>query len=211
MKLTKEDIAALDNRYRVLFINSLSGFKSANLVGTANAERQSNLAIVSSVVHLGANPALVGMVMRPHSVPRGTLENILDTGVYTLNHVNSDIYQQAHQTSARYPDDISEFVEVGLTEQWQEHFAAPFVQESRIKIGLEFRERHQLAINGTEFIIGEIVSVELSADLVADDGFIALEKAGTVAVSSLDTYHSTQALGSLSYAKPDQPVTRLTR
>ena len=211
MKLIKEDIAALDDRYRVLFINSLSGFKSANMVGTVNAERQSNLAIVSSVVHLGANPALVGMVMRPHSVPRGTLENILETGVYTLNHVNSDIYQQAHQTSARYPDDVSEFDEVGLTEQWAAHLAAPFVLESQIKIGLQFRERHQLAINGTEFIIGEIVSVELPDNLVADDGFISLEKAGSVAVSSLDTYHSTQTLASLSYAKTDRTVTRLSR
>jgi len=36
MKLCKEDILALEQKHRALFINSLSGFKSANLVGTAN-------------------------------------------------------------------------------------------------------------------------------------------------------------------------------
>ena len=211
MKLTKDNIAALETHERVLFINSLSGFKSANLVGTANAVQQSNLAIVSSVVHLGANPPLLGMVMRPHSVPRGTLENILDTGVYTLNHVHADIYKQAHQTSASYSEDDSEFDEVGFSEQWENNFNAPFVQESRIKIGMEFREQHNLGINGTEFIIGEIVSIEMPDELVGEDGFVSLEKAGTVAVSSLDTYHSTQTLASLSYAKPDQEMTTIVR
>ncbi len=211
MKLLKDDIGALDKSQRVLFINSLSGFKSANLVGTADKQGNTNLAIVSSVVHIGANPPLLAMVMRPHTVPRGTLENILQTGVYTLNHVHADIYQQAHQTSARYPEEVSEFDAVGLHEQWLTDFKAPFVQESIIKIGMQFREQHTLEINGTEFIIGEIVSIEMPDDLVAEDGFVSLEKAGTVAVSSLDTYHSTQTLGSLSYAKPETHSTLLPR
>ncbi len=211
MKLNKSDIDALDDRFRVLFINSLSGFKSANMVGTANGNGKSNLSIVSSVVHLGANPALVGMVMRPHTVPRGTLENILSTGVYTLNHVHTGIFELAHQSSARYPDDVSEFDETGLTEQWQEKFAAPFVQQSRIKLGLEFREQHAFDINRTTFVIGEIVSIELPDNIVAEDGYISLERAESVAVSSLDTYHQTQLLGHLSYAKPDRAVTRFSR
>ena len=211
MKYNKDDIASLDQRKRVLFINSLSGFKSANLVGSIDQNGNSNLAIVSSVVHLGANPPLLGMVMRPHTVPRGTLENILSTEVYTLNHVNSDIYEKAHQTSARYPDDVSEFAEVGLNEEWLENFKAPFVKESIIKLGMKFREKHSLDINGTEFVIGEIISVDLPDDLIGDDGFVALEKAKTVTVSSLDTYHSTQTLKSLSYAKPEKALTELRK
>lgn len=211
MKLSKENISTLDKREKVLFINSLSGFKSANLVGTANKQKQTNLAIVSSVVHLGANPPLLSMIMRPHTVPRGTLENILQTGVYTLNHVNTEIFEQAHQSSARYADDLSEFDEVGLTAQWEEGFNAPFVKECHIKIGMEFRERHTLEINGTELIIGEIVSIEVPDEIVANDGFISLESAGTVAVSSLDTYHSTQTLASLSYAKPEEKAVILSR
>jgi flavin reductase (DIM6/NTAB) family NADH-FMN oxidoreductase RutF/NAD(P)-dependent dehydrogenase (short-subunit alcohol dehydrogenase family) len=211
MKLTQQDISTLESRKKAFFINSLSGFKSANLVGTANAAKQTNLAIVSSVVHLGANPPLLAMVMRPDSASRGTLKNILDTGVYTLNHVNLDIHQQAHQTSARYPDDVSEFNAVGLSEQWEDNFNAPFVQESHIKIGMKLRERHSLDINATEFIIGEIVSIEIPDEIVAEDGFISIEKAGTLAVSSLDTYHSTQTLASLSYAKPDKQITILER
>ena len=109
MHFTKQAISDLENRYRAHLINSLSGFKSANLVGTQDCNGQTNLAIVSSVFHLGAHPPLVGMIIRPHSVPRHTLENLLATKHYTINHVNKDIYDKAHQTSARYDKDESEF------------------------------------------------------------------------------------------------------
>lgn len=211
MRLNAEQIAAIEHTIRVPLMNSLSGFKSANLVGTCDSERLTNLAIVSSVVHLGANPPLLGMVMRPHSVPRGTLENIQTTGFYTLNHVHAGIYEKAHQTSARYPQEISEFNEVGLTEEWLSEFAAPFVAESVIKLGMKLREQHDLSINGTLFIIGEIVMIEMPDELLADDGYVFLEKAQTVAVSSLDTYHQTQLLSHLSYAKPDKSLTHITR
>ncbi|HBF47730.1 MAG TPA: flavin oxidoreductase, partial [Shewanella frigidimarina] len=47
------------------------------------------------------------------SVPRHTFENIMQTGLYTINHVNQSIYEQAHQTSARYDKDESEFEATG--------------------------------------------------------------------------------------------------
>ena len=78
-------IDAMAQRYRANFINSLSGYKSANLIGTCNEQQQTNLAIISSVVHIGANPPLMGMIMRPHTVTRDTLGNIKQTGLFTIN------------------------------------------------------------------------------------------------------------------------------
>jgi flavin reductase (DIM6/NTAB) family NADH-FMN oxidoreductase RutF len=200
---TSSDIEQMENRYRVNFINSLSGFKSANLIGTCDQEKQTNLAIVSSVVHLGANPPLMAYINRPASVPRHTLENILSTGFYTFNHVSSDIIEKAHQTSARYPKEESEFKASGLNESWIEPFSAPFVQESPIKIGLKYIEHHTL-LNNTVMVIGEIVYVDLSSIHLHEDGLIDIESAGTVAVSGLDTYNRAQKLKRMAYAKPDQ-------
>ena len=118
MHFTQANINALDSRTRAHFINSLSGFKSANLIGTQDQQGNTNLAIVSSVVHLGANPPLVAMIMRPHTVPRHTFENIKQTGVYTINQVNQSIFKQAHQTSARYDKHESEFEHTGLTTEY---------------------------------------------------------------------------------------------
>jgi flavin reductase (DIM6/NTAB) family NADH-FMN oxidoreductase RutF len=76
---SSSDIMSFEKRYRAAFINSLGGFKSVCLIGTINNIKQSNLAIFNSIVHIGANPPLIGFVVRPDSVERHTLENILET------------------------------------------------------------------------------------------------------------------------------------
>ncbi|MBQ4860164.1 flavin reductase [Pseudoalteromonas sp. MMG013] len=205
MYFSQHDIQQFDDRYRALMINSLSGFKSANLIGTTDKDGNENLAIVSSVFHLGANPPLMGMIIRPNSVPRHTLENILQTQFYTINHVNTDIVTSAHQTSARYDKSQSEFDAVKLTSQYLNDFSAPYVQQSRVKIGLALRCVQTLEINKTELVVGEIIDVHIECDSICDDGFVDLEKMGTVAVSGLDSYHSTKPLGRLKYAKPFEP------
>ena len=99
-QFTRGDIDGLAQRYRANLVNSLSGFKSATLVGTTNGVAN-NLAIVSSIVHVGANPPLIGMIMRPHTVVRDTLSNIKQQGFYSLNHVSIDWVDKAHQTFRR--------------------------------------------------------------------------------------------------------------
>lgn len=202
MLLIKQDIEMLEKRYRALFINALSGFKNASLIGTCDHRKNTNLAIFTSVFHIGSHPLLLGMIVRPHSVARHTLENILQTKFYTINHVNESIYQQAHQTSARYDKETSEFQATGLTEQWDHQFSAPFVEQSRIQLGMELRVHQHLAINNTEMIIGEITYINIKDDIVHDNGYIDIERAKSVAVSSLDTYHSTNYLSRFSYTKP---------
>ena len=201
MHITKAEINNCEKHYRTHLINSLAGYKSANLIGTQDSNGNTNLAIVSSVIHLGAHPPLVGMIMRPHSVPRHTFENILETGVFTINQVNSNIVEQAHQTSARYDKDESEFTATGLTPQYLADFKAPFVEQSRLKYAVKFVENQHLKVNGTELVIGEIMDIHVDDVAVMDDGFLDLETINTVAISGLDSYHKTRHLMRLPYAK----------
>lgn len=203
-QITAKDIDSMEQRFRALFVNSLSGFKSANLVGTVSDEGVDNLAIVSSVFHIGANPPLMGMITRPHTVRRDSLENLRATGFYTFNHVHSGMLKQAHQTSARYEADVSEFDAVGLTPFHSDTVKAPYVREARLRIGLQLEEIKPLEINQTELVIGRIVEVFVDDQVIAGDGFIDLEALETVAISSLDSYHSASSLGRLTYAKPDK-------
>jgi flavin reductase (DIM6/NTAB) family NADH-FMN oxidoreductase RutF len=202
MKIVNENILALEKHYRTNLVNSLTGFKSANLIGTISAEGKTNLAIFSSVIHVGANPLIMGFLMRPVSVERHTYTNIKETGYFTINHINKKIFKQAHQTSARYDKDVSEFDECGLTPEYSETVKAPYVKESTIKIGLKFVEEQEIKANGTIFIVGEIVEIILRDDVVAMDGYVDIEKAGTIAISGLDGYHDTKRIARLSYAKP---------
>lgn len=206
---SKQDIDDMSERMRVNFVNSLSGFKSANLVGTRNAHGVNNLAMISSVFHLGAHPPLMGMVMRPHSVPRDTLQNIKDFGCYTINHVNESFVAKAHQCAARYAPDVSEFEQVGLNAQNAQCIDAPYVTESSIKIALQLEQMIKVSANNTEIVIGRIVEVNLPDNIVLNDGYIDIEKSKSVAVSGLDSYHSTKRIDRFSYAKPEQKPTSI--
>lgn len=207
--IDKQQIESLEKQKRVHLINSLGGFKSVALVGTADKNKNSNLAIFSSFFHIGANPPLIGMIFRPSPPERDTLSNILETGFYTINHINETIYRQAHQTSARYDKDISEFDVTDLQSEYKNDFFAPFVAESHVQLGIAFKERIDISINNTIMIIGEIIHIRIPENCLLEDGFIDLEKANTITCSGLDSYHKTIQLDRLSYAKPDRELTSL--
>jgi flavin reductase (DIM6/NTAB) family NADH-FMN oxidoreductase RutF len=69
-------------------------------------------------------------------------------------------------------------------------------------LGVEFKERVHLTINNTLLIIGEIKEMYFPENCLQDDGYIDIEKAGSIACSGLDSYHFTKCLERLPYAKP---------
>lgn len=209
MQLNRRTIAALPKRQRAALINSVTGFKPANLIGTADMEGNTNLAIMSSAVHLGSHPPLVALVIRPGGDERHTLGNILATGCFTINHVTEPLIDAAHQTAARYERHVSEFEATGLTPQWSPGLAAPLVAEASVKLGLELREHQELSINSTHLVIGEIVLAEFPEHTLMEDGGLNLAECGTVALSGLDTYHVANAVRRMAYAKPGVPPRQL--
>jgi flavin reductase (DIM6/NTAB) family NADH-FMN oxidoreductase RutF len=203
MEYTLKHIEAFEQRFRTTFVNSLGGFKSLALIGTINEAGQTNLAIFNSFFHVGAHPPLFGFVVRPDSAERHTLDNIRERKFFTVNHVSAAFYRQAHQTSARYPAGISEFTEAGLTEEFKDGFAAPFVKESAVKIGAELQDVLNVPINGTLIVIAKILTVTLPDGVLEKDGFIDLVKSGSITCAGLDAYYTATPLARLSYAKPN--------
>ena len=106
---SKKDINEMNRIYRLNLINSCTGYKSANLIGTISTNKIYNVAVFSSITHLGSDPALLTFIVRPTTVPRDTYKNIIDTKQFTVNHINVDDIEDAHHTSSRYPEMISEF------------------------------------------------------------------------------------------------------
>jgi flavin reductase (DIM6/NTAB) family NADH-FMN oxidoreductase RutF len=209
--LSKSELDQMATRDRAHLVNSLSGFKSANLIGSTDHNGNYNLSIVSSVIHLGSNPPLLGFIVRPHQVERHSLENILSTGFYTINAVSTDVAVKAHQTSARYPKQTSEFDAVDLTSYIHNGFKAPFVLESPLKMAMKFIERITIESNQTEMIIGEIQFIETIAHALMPDGYLDIEALELVTVSGLDSYHVTSRMHRLSYAKTQHNTYPLTR
>ena len=210
MHLDSASIDAMPSRERAALINSLSGFKSANLIGTADTEGHCNLAIMSSVVHLGSHPPLLMLVVRPGGEERHTLHNLLRSGHYSINHVAADMVDAAHQTAARYPRDVSEFEATGLTPSWWDGFTAPMVAEAHVHLAMQLREHQELAINGTHLVLGEVVQASIPDGCLKEDGSLDLNAAGTVALTGLDSYHRADLMKRMAYAKPDLPPRTLS-
>ena len=75
------------------------------------------------------------------------------------------------------------------------------MQESRLKYSVKYVEHQHLAVNGTELVIGEITGVYLDEIALQSDGFLDLQAIETVAVTGLDSYHTSNKLTRLAYAK----------
>ena len=203
MQLIKSStIQTWERFYRANFINSLTGFKSVSLIGTVNKNGQPNLGIFSSIVHIGSQPPLVGYINRPVKAAPHTLANIEATGVYTINHIHPSFLERAHQTSAKYPEEVSEFEEVGLTPEFIEDHIAPFVKESRVKYSMKVKEIIPIQLNDTYLVIGEIQCVKLEDDILLADGFLSLDKTQSICSNGIDGYYSTSLIGRYHYAKP---------
>ncbi|MVN78305.1 flavin oxidoreductase [Hymenobacter sp. HMF4947] len=200
--ITAADIAAFERIYRLNLVNGLPGFKPANLVGTAAPDGQTNLAIFSSALHLGSDPAVLGIVTRPTTVARHTYQNIKQNdGCFTLNHVPLSLTAQAHYTSANFEDDVSEFEACGFTAVYRDGFAAPYVAESPLSIGLRLREEHAI-FNGTALLVGTVEHVYLREEALRADGTLDLVALGEAAISGLDGYHEVLPPVRFGYARP---------
>jgi len=202
MHLSKSAIEDIPRVKRLNIINAISGIKPGNLIGTKSGDDRSNLAIISSVVHLGSNPALLGYILRPTGeVRRHTYENIIDNGFFTINHIHRDWIENAHYTSAKFEAEESEFVRCGLGEEYLFDFYAPFVAESKLKMGLKHIESVPIKANGTMMVVGEIEHLILPDEAMNDKGYIDLGLIGDVGISGLNSYYELNKIGEFPYAR----------
>jgi flavin reductase (DIM6/NTAB) family NADH-FMN oxidoreductase RutF len=206
---TAADIAGMELLARVQFATSLPGAKPISLIGSIDNAGQTNLAPFSSILHLGSSPCLLGMVSRPDLVERHTLANLSKTRTWTINHLHPEIVDAAHQCSARYPKEISEFDATGLTAHFEPGFAAPFVAESRFRIGMELEDIIHIPANDTKLIVGRVVLVQIAEGALTDHGGIDLVALECLASTALDTYFNLQSLTRLAHAKPGIPPHRI--
>ena len=183
------------------WFNQLEGLRSPVLVGTEGEAGIQNLAVFSSITHVGARPPLVGMVVRPLTVERDTYANLKATGFYTINHIPSSILDNAHQTSAKYPSDISEFEAVGLTPE-PSNRKAPYVKEASVSMLLEFKEEHLITANDTIFIVGAVRELRLPTLAEFGTDTVSWEELEGVVVSGLYDYHKVDHFKKMEYAKP---------
>lgn len=203
MIIKNDEIYAWDSKYRLKFINSLSGYKGVHLIGTKGNNGISNLAIFNSIVHISSEPARIGFIMRPLIVARDTYKNIVETGYFSINHVHKSFLEEAHFTSAKSSESQSEFDLCNLKEEYIQAFHAPFVAKSKVKIGLKLIEDLEIKESGCRLMVGEVqlIDVDDKVDLIEESGQLDLEKVNNVCVTGLNQYSSVKKMVSHPYAR----------
>ena len=202
LHFTSEDWKISEGRYWSTLFNSISGPRSAVMIGTQDQSGIGNIGLFNSLVHLGANPPLLGFVLRPTSVSRNTYQNLISSGRYTLQHGTVDLLSKVHQTSAKYDATQDEFEEIGFEKTYINGFQAPFIQGLPISLGMEFREEHLIQTNNTRLIVGEVKHILINESLIEDDGYIDTSMADTILVSGLDAYHRHDRIKRMAHARP---------
>ena len=202
MHFTRDQINDLEKIKKINLINSCSGYKSANLIGTISKEGITNVAVFSSVTHLGSNPPTLGFILRPTTVPRDTYKNILESGVFTINHIFEDIIEDAHHTSAKYEEAISEFDITTLEDEYYNDCIAPFVKGSPVQMEMKFVEEYHIKSNDVIHIIAEIKNLYVKDDILNEDGFLDLAKGKVAAINGLDAYAIADNNTRFNYQRP---------
>ena len=202
MFFEEADIFNLDKVKRLKLINSITGVKPANLIGTRSSDGITNLAIFSSIVHLGSNPPLISFVTRTSKeVNRNTLANILSTNFFTINQIQKSFVKNAHYTSAKFNASTSEFQMCKLDEEYINNFYAPFVKQSNLKIGLELKEIIKITTNDSTLVVGEIKQITTKKEYLKDDFMFDLEKSGAIAIGGLNEYFTIENIANFPYVR----------
>ena len=205
-KFTKDELSAMSKVPRLNLLNCITGYKSANLIATVSKEGISNVAIFSSVTHLGSEPPLIGFILRPTTVPRDTYKNIKETGYFTVNHITSDMIADAHHTSSSYEESMSEFDKTNLEPEFIQNHQTPFVKGSPVKLYCKYLNEYKIEENGCLHIIASVEKLFVDDNLLHEDNWIQLDRGNVVAINGLDGYAVPKIKDRFHYARPDQPT-----
>ncbi|WP_367773390.1 flavin reductase [Flavobacterium sp. WC2421] len=200
------DLSKMGRVERLNLINSCTGYKSANLIATKSIYGKSNIAIFSSVTHLGSDPALIGFIVRPTTVPRDTYKNIKETGYFTVNHVTESMIADAHHTSANYDTGVSEFEKTNLEEEYKDNIKVPFAKGSPIQLYCKYVNEYYIKENDTIHVIASIEDLFFEENLRHDDGWLQIDKGNVVALNGLDGYCLPKLIDRFQYARKDTPT-----
>ena len=208
-KITKEDVSQMSKVPRLNLVNCVTGYKSANLIGTVSTEGVLNVAVFSSVTHLGSEPALLGFILRPTTVPRDTYKNLKEIGYFTVNHITEEMIADAHHTSSSYEEHISEFDKTNLEPEFIDGLKVPFVKGSPVKLLCKYVNEYKIEENDCIHIIASVETIYAEEKLFHDDNWMQLDKGNVIAINGLDGYAVPKLTDRFHYARPNKPSTSM--
>lgn len=146
-------------------------------IGTRSREGRPNLAPFSYFNGLSATPMLVGVsigLKRPDrseapSVGKDSLENIRDTGAFSVSMVTERHLEAMVRTSGAWDAGIDEFEEAGLATAECETVVAPYVADAPAVLECRLSQVVALGTSPNTLVIGEVLGVRLDPTLRVEE------------------------------------------
>jgi len=169
MSLTEFDFEAISARERYKLMIGAIVPRPIALVTTVDAAGRINAAPFSFFNCLSADPPILALGVENHPDMRfkDTAANIRETEVFTVNIVSRAMAEAMHITAVKFPPEIDEVNEAGLTARPGVAVASPWLAEA--PAAFECRRHVTLSLGRSrEIILGRIVHAHFAPGAVDD-------------------------------------------
>jgi len=168
----KIDPAEMGGREAYRLMTSLLVPRPIAWVGTRSTDGVDNLAPFSYFMGVSARPMRVAISVARAGKDgiKDTAANILATSVLTISIASEALLGPMHRSSSRFPPEVSEFTETGLTAVDGEVVAAPRPAEAPVT--LECRLFQAIDLGNTHLILADVVYLHARDELLREDGTV---------------------------------------
>jgi len=145
---------------------------STTLVTCCDKEGKTNIIAMAWVIPLSAEPALVGMCIRPTRYSYGLIR---ETGEFVVNVAPYELAEQALVCGRRSGRDLDKFAATGLTPSKAQKVRPPIIEECSGFI--ECRVVDDIELGDHRLVIGEVLETYAKAGALEEGGLRALDQA----------------------------------
>lgn len=144
--------------------------RPAILVSTVSKNGIANAAPFSFVMPVSVKPPLVAIASQP---AHHTMKNIEETGEFVINIASEQILNNLWACSKKYPEEVNEIEEAGLTQIPSKQVSPPRIKEC---IGwFECKVDFKREAGDHVLVVGEVLEAEVEDDYWTDEGFNLLK------------------------------------
>ncbi|MEM9717013.1 MAG: flavin reductase family protein [Pseudomonadota bacterium] len=163
-------------------------------ISTVGQNGVANLAPYSFFQAMQDTPPVIGFASARFKngvvTDKDSIANIRQTKEFAVNIVSYDLRHAMNTSSAPVEIDIDEFETSGLTKMASQVVDVPLVAEA--PVSLECRLRDIIALEATDWVMGDVVAVHINDDFIRDG------------MLDLAAYQPLARLGYKDYCKVDQ-------
>jgi flavin reductase (DIM6/NTAB) family NADH-FMN oxidoreductase RutF len=173
------DPATLNNKEMYKFLIGGVAPRPIAWVGTRSQDGTNNLAPFSFYNAFSSTPPIVGFstIPRLDGRKKDSLQNVLDTGCFTLSAVSHRLVQQMSKSAALLEPEEDEFAYAGLEPAKAEKVNAPYVKDAQLVFECTLNQVISFGdVEGAgNLVLGQIINIRIDDDIY-DNGYVNFEK-----------------------------------